>query len=259
METKELELGTRTFKFTAPSGNYYVIREQNGEDDDILSNPVTSRDLSNLSEFISAIVTETSITSNHKLTREQASELPSNDRYCILIQSRIFSLGDTIEVEYDWGKENGGVQIYEQDLKEFLFDYSIQPTEKDLNEKPDAIPFYHSLVVTDITEVLSSGKEIKFDVLNGKNEARFITLPLEKRTKNQELICRNLHLKVEGKYEKVESFKIFSPKDMGEIRKSVAIYDPQFTGNITLLNPNDTKQSVNINLFSIPGFFFPGE
>ena len=33
-------LNARKLEFTVPSGYKYVIREQNGADDDILSNPV---------------------------------------------------------------------------------------------------------------------------------------------------------------------------------------------------------------------------
>ncbi len=29
-------------------------------------------------------------------------------RYAIIFNSRIFSLGEEVEFEYDWGKENGG-------------------------------------------------------------------------------------------------------------------------------------------------------
>lgn len=252
----------RTLEFVAPSGNSYIIREQNGEDDDIISNPITSRDLSNLSELISSLVVSSTISKSGKLTQEMALNLPSNDRYCILLKSRMFSLGETIEFEYDWGKENGGKTTYEQDLNEFIFNYETIPSVEEVNKKPDAIPFYSTLGITgfkDIPVVLPSGKEVMFDLLTGKGETYILNLPLSEKTKNKELMARNLRLNVEGKWEKVEKFSIFSSKDMIHLRRTVAEADPLFTGNTTLVNPNNESQSTMINIFSIPGFFFPGE
>ena len=106
---------TRTLKFVTPSGHLVSIREQNGADDDILSNPVEASNLMNLSRFISAIVVEADYYENGKLTVEQAHNLPVLDRYAILFNSRIFSLGEILDFDYDW-KENGGKASYEQDL-----------------------------------------------------------------------------------------------------------------------------------------------
>ena len=46
----------RTFRFTGPSGFEYEIREQNGADEDILSNLSDMKTLMNLTKFIAAIV-----------------------------------------------------------------------------------------------------------------------------------------------------------------------------------------------------------
>ena len=76
----------------------------------------------------------------------QVLEIPLLDRYAIIFQSRIFSLGNTLEFEYNWGKlpnDKDDTVLYEQDLHEFLFsDYSKVPTEEELDAKPDAIPYY---------------------------------------------------------------------------------------------------------------------
>lgn len=252
-------LKLRTLQFTVPSGNTYEIREQNGEDDDIISNPVTSRDLSNLDEFISAIVVKTSATSKGTLTAAEASELPSLDRYVILLQSRIFSMGEILEFEYDWGKENGGVVTYEQDLREFLFDYSVVPSAEEFLKKPDAVPYYAGNEIKDIQITLNSGKVLLFDVLRGKDEKYVLNLPLQERTKSKAFIARNLRLMVDGKPEKVESFRLFSKRDMMEIDRKVSTYDPTFSGATTIINPNNESQVSTINIFGIPGFFFPGE
>ena len=113
-------------------------------------------------KFIAAIVIRTTATPNGKLTVDDALNLPVNDRYAIIFNSRIFSLGEEVEFEYDWGKENGGKITYGQDLHEFLFDYGTTPTVEDLNQKPDAIPYYPEGVrLVDHEYTLSSGKRIK--------------------------------------------------------------------------------------------------
>ena len=84
---------TRTFEFTTPSGHVVTIREQNGADDDILSNPADAATLMNLSKFVASIVVKSDYTQSGRLTVDQVQNMPTLDRYCILINSRIFSLG----------------------------------------------------------------------------------------------------------------------------------------------------------------------
>lgn len=112
-------LNARKLEFTVPSGYKYVIREQNGADDDILSNPVEARTLRNISRFIAAIVVSTDYTSNGRLTVDDAHQLPVLDKYCIMFNSRMFSMGETVEFEHDWG-DGGGAILYSQELQEFL-------------------------------------------------------------------------------------------------------------------------------------------
>ena len=50
----EKQFNFRTMEFIAPSGFKYVIREQNGEDEDILTNPKDARDLTNLIKFVAS-------------------------------------------------------------------------------------------------------------------------------------------------------------------------------------------------------------
>lgn len=108
----------RTCEFTAPSGFKYSIREQNGADEDILSNPMDSKNLMNLTKFIQAIVVDTDFTPNRRLTVEDADRIPLNDRYHIIFMSRIFSLGEEVEFEYNWGQDGGSV-TYGQSLREW--------------------------------------------------------------------------------------------------------------------------------------------
>nr|DAO34143.1 MAG TPA: hypothetical protein [Caudoviricetes sp.] len=246
----------RTFSFTGPSGYQYEIREQNGADEDILSNLSDMKNLMNITKFISAIVVKTDVTPTGKLTVEDALSLPVNDRYCIIFQSRIFSLGEEVEFEYDWGKENGGKVTYGQDLNEFLFDFSDSPNEEEMDKKPDAIPFYpYGKRLKDHEVTLDSGKLIKFDCMNGHGEQKLVSMPLDKQTKNAPLLCRNLCLEVDGKWEVVENFAIFTAKDMAQIRKQVASIDPIFKGESHITNPV-TGEERTYPIIWAPSFFY---
>jgi len=247
----------RKATFTVPSGHSVTIREQNGEDEDILSNPVDVQNLMNLSKFISAIVVDTDITENHKLTVEQSVSLPLLDRYCILINSRIFSLGETLHIKYKWDKDNEAE--YEEDLSNYLYDYAINPSvnEEVLNNtKPNAVPYYPSNdTIYNNVHSLSSGKVISFECLTGKSEQFLLNLPQDRRTRNAELVARNLKLNVDGNFEKVTNFSMFTVKDMAEIRNLVQTYDPVFEGITELENPK-TGETINFPIFASPDFFF---
>lgn len=253
----EQELNLKQFTFTAPSGHEYTIREQNGADDDILSNAKEAATLMNLSRFIASLVLHTTATSTGKLTAEQAHKLPTLDRYCILLQSRIFSMGNIVEFSHDWGNQ-GGVIDYEEDLEELLFEYSKTPTPEELEAKPNAIPYYPYRDQTkDIIVDLASGKQISFDLSTGESESYLISLPEDQRTRNSELKARNLKLNVDGKWERVQSFHLFSLKDMAEIRKAIYAHDPVWNGLIDITNGNGLGAQVSI--LGVPSFFYPEE
>lgn len=247
----------RTFEFFVPSGYRYEIREQNGEDEEILSNPMDLKDLMNFTKFIQAIVVKTDFTPSGRLTIQDALRIPVNDRYCILFQSRIFSLGETVEFAYKW--DTGTVE-YEQDIRELLFDnYSEEGrgtiTEEELNAKPDAIPFYPEGKRSNFEFALETGKRIRFNLLDGEGEKRLITLPKEKQTRNSPLLCRNLELYVEGKWERVQNFSGFTVRETHEIRKFVMAVDPTFEGAVDIENPT-TKEVLRYPIITAPGFFF---
>ena len=84
----------RNLPSNSPVVNEVTIREQNGEDDDILSNPVDAKTFMNISKFIAGIVTDTDITATRLLTPEDVQKMPSLDRYAIMVNSRVFSLGE---------------------------------------------------------------------------------------------------------------------------------------------------------------------
>ena len=258
MEKEELIGKTR--EFIVPSGASVTIMEQNGEHDDILSHPGDARTLMNISKFIAAIVINTSLTKSGRLTPMEAHNLPTLDRYCILINSRIHSLGQILEMSYDWPIEQGGPKEYEVDLDEYLLsDYSksVEELQPELLEKPNAIPLY-IMPERELTFELSSGKKVSWKLLTGEAESRLVNLPENEKTKNSELLVRDLKLEVDGVMMKVQRFHLFSPRDMAEIRAQVRKYDPPFFGRTDLENPV-TQQVVPINIMGVTDFFYLGE
>lgn len=249
----------RTKLFIGPSGTTYEIREQNGEDEEILSNEADVKNLMNITKFIAGIVVNTTFTESGKLTIKDALNLPLLDRMAIIFQSRIFSLGDIINFEYDWSddKEKEDKVLYEQDLKEFLFDdYSKVPSDEELEAKPDAIPYYPDIKqLKDNELILSTGKVLRWDHLDGNGEIYLINLTPKERTRNSKLLARNLRLQVDGNWDKVTNFRLFSVREMAEMRNEILSKDPEFLGTTDILHP-DSNQVVKYPIMMAPTFFY---
>lgn len=264
MEAKN-ELYGNVVDWNAPDGNTYSIREQNGADDDILSNPSKAEDLTNLAEFISAIVVGINGESK-RLTIKDVMALPVNVRYGISLVSRINSFGAEMEFSHQWPREDEP-QEYAVDLTQFIFnDYHVMPTAEELMEKVDAIPFYPPLenydgfVSKDIEVTLpTSGIRIMFDRYNGEAERETVKMPREKLTLNRPLLARNLRVHLNNQWTKVESFHMFTAKQMKELREAIYSIDPVFTGDFLLTNQRDSNINERVILFGIKDFFYPGE
>lgn len=252
--------------FTLPSGYTCEIREQNGEDEEVLSNPASIKTFMNLNEFIAGIVTNTNFTASGKLLVKDILKLPLLDRAVILINSRIFSLGEELEFNYKWPRpENSKDQsefTYTQDLNEYIFeDYSKTPTEEELESKPEAVPYYTNrdsngvAQLVDLKFTLSSGKEVMWDIATVGSEQYLMKLGIDNISRNKDLIARNLRLNVEGNWEKVQNFKLFSVRDMAEMRKTIFSIDPTFTGTTDIEDPI-THNKTQISVLTVPTFFY---
>lgn len=264
-----MEIQLRKMAFTLPSGYSCEIREQNGEDEEVLSNPANIKNYMNINEFIAGIVTHTDFTASGKLLVQDVLKLPLLDRAVILINSRIFSLGEELEFNYTWPRSKESKQpsefTYTQDLKDYIFeDYGKKPTEEELEAKPDAVPYYlldgdpdndGKVKLTDIKLTLSSGKEVMWDVATCESEQYLMKLGLDNVSRNKDLIARNLRLNVDGNWEKVQNFKLFSPKDMAEMRKEILSSDPTFTGNTEIEDPI-THNKTQVSILAVPTFFY---
>lgn len=248
-----------TFTFTAPSGYTYTIREENGADEEIISNQAAARTFMNFSNFLSAIVVSTDFTDNKVLSPKDALDLPLLDRYAILIKSRIFSLGNMLEFSYTWPGDVVPIH-YEQDLEELVLSNYKEVDLKELESKPEAIKPYENTVLKaikykDYQVTLSTGKVISFNFADGNMERYSAMLPEDKQTRNSELLARGLKLKVGDKFETVQEFSLFTIKEMAEIRSIINKLDPIYAGLIDIENPR-TGEVTKFSVFQAPRFFF---
>jgi hypothetical protein len=240
-----------------PSGIEVVIREQNGEDESLLSNVALSKSSDSLNSFIRAMIVylPTAVNPNSP-TLDEIMVRPLNDKYFILIASRIFSLGSTLEFNYSWGKDTEPV-AYKEDLEQYIWDYS-KPLPK-LGE-PDyfeqRIPKYESIDSHHML-TLSSGKVVRYKPLDSYGEKYLLKLPDTEKHINQKVLARGLEIKVNGEFTPVESFANFKSREMAEIRDHIDKHDPEFAGLTELENPYNAGEIEVISIIQIQDFFFP--
>ena len=244
-----------------PSGHTFIIREQNGEDDDILSNAKWVEDGSSSNQFLSNIVIHTSFTENGKLNISDALELKLSDKYFILVASRIFSIGQILKFSYEW--PDGIVQEYQEDLGLYIWDkYHTKDCPFPESGDPDyfkyRIPPHNGGISPNKEIKLESGKTIRYHYVTGQGERFLMKLPLEAQSVNAELKARKLELKAESGWIPVTNFKTFSTMDMMEIRKEVNDND----ANLSLFTELEHPETGVIMSYPIMGsndFFYPLE
>ena len=130
-----------------------------------------------------------------------------------------------------------------------------------MEEKPNAIPYYSGrkgedgFTLMQYTEELNSGKVIQFELMDGEKESQMVQLSPSKLTRHSTLLLRNLKLKVDDKFEKVENFSLFSSRDMAEIHRLVNTVDPIFHGYTQIENP-ETGNMMDYPIMAAPDFFY---
>lgn len=241
-----------TTKVNLPSGRVFVIREQTGADDEILTT-ITDRDsgeLEAIHKFLAGIVIgeykgEEELT---KVGLDGINNLLIRDKYALLIKARIFSLGNYVKFEYDFGEVFGKAEFVE-DLNNYVIDYS----DKDAKTTPLTILPYQSINPISI-EV--EDRHFVLDLLNSKGEIAIANA----RTPNINLILTSRNLRVKdlntGKYNPVINFSALTGRNMAIIRSEVRLrdYAPSLVSQIS--NPV-TGETLDIPLLGIPDFFFP--
>lgn len=233
---------------TVPSGRIFTIREQMGTDDEILSSIVAphSSELALIHRFLAAVVLEeVGETVNSKITVKYIEKLPVRDIYVLLIKSRIFSLGNLVKFEWDFGAPYGKEEFVE-DLNNYVIDYAAEPVEV-----PNLIPPYPTL---DSIHVSVGDQRFKYDLLTGLGE--ITASKTDYPNINTELTVRNLQVHVDGSWKPVLNFSGISSRTLSVIRASVKETDPNLEV-FSILDHPGTGEPVYVPLLGLPDFFFP--
>ena len=244
-----------------PSKATVTIREQNGSDDDVIS-AVSQKDESTpFNNFIAGIIVDQNfdfVSMKGPITVKQVLDMPLRDKYFILMASRAFSISPILKFQWDW-KDGRPPVSYEEDLTQYLPNFS----KEDLPKPGEPGYFKYRVEPYESTGVyyefdLISGKRVRYKMLDGHGENYILKLPENQANINTQLRARFIELFFKNSQEwiKVEDFKVFSTRDMAEIRAHVEKYDKSFDGLTDIQNPY-TKATLTIPLLSIPDFFFP--
>lgn len=254
METTNLG---KVLKFTTPSKFEVTIREQTGEDDEIISRLKNASDGSSVNKFAASIIVETSLDIK-KPTPNDILKWKNKDKYYTLFKSRIFSLGDTITYKHacsnaDCKREND----FEEDLLQYDRDFSKDDLTSANDFKYQITP-YPNGAESGHEFTISSGKKLRYLYLNGLSEKELLGMNKDNISKNTELTVRKLEWFNQDKWLTVTSFKSFSSREMVEIRESIKKNDQPFDA-ITEAECPYCKTVDKISLMTQPDFFFPGE
>lgn len=244
-----------------PSGYSFTIRQQTGDDDDIISNAADSKTGMGVNNFIAAItIAQDFKPGSNYITGKDVKKLKLCDKHFLLIASRIFSLGNTLNFMYEW---HGHPAIeYTENLDNYVWDYGRDDFPNDPND-----PAYFKYRIkphpmgkaTQHEFTTTRGNKIKFNFHNGDSEAYLIKLPEEVLSKNQELIARGIQVFYEGAWALVENFSMFTAREMVEIRKEVERVDPGLELVTDIVNPFDPEEKIQYPLVASVDFFYPRE
>jgi hypothetical protein len=235
-----------------PSGDTFSIREQNGNDDDLLSRPDVD-EATTINRYIAAIVQAGP--EGKRLTLADVEKLLLRDKYTILFKSRIFSLSENLIFGYKWDPEAESIE-YMVDLKEYVWDYKT-PLPGLLDEKYSIrriVPY--PVDGREVKFSLTSGQEVSFEFLDGVGEKYLLGIKQTDRSINKQLVARAFKVNDGTKMVTVKNFQTFSSKDMMEIRNKMEEVDPPMEGTTSITNP-DTQESIELPIIAIKDFYYP--
>lgn len=237
---------------TLPTGNILLIRELNGEDEEIISSESLSENGDNIYQFLAGIIIKDKDL-GRKPTPEDIKKYPINDKYYLLFKQRIINHGYDMQFSSICSTPSCNEQKndYDQNLKEFDGDLS---DPKYIPENHKHIQKYPLGKTREVEFTLNSGKKLKYSILDGNLE--YAALELKDQTKNAPLKIRNLMIDNHGSWIKITNFKAFSVKEMGEIRGHVTKSDSQFDPIVNYSCPK-CKRNYFKSLFALPTFFYP--
>lgn len=243
----------RQKEISVPTGKRYIIREQNGYDDEVLSQVTSIDDADVINRFMANIILKDS--EGNTVYYEDVLKMPLRDKYTLLIQSRIFSLGSELKFEHDWGS-NVPPQQYTDDLTQYVWeDYNSPfPGPGSPNYFKYRMPPYAPGIGNGV-EFEVDGLRLKFDLLDGRGETHLLKLQPGSQNINQELIARNLSIYKDG-WVKAVNFAGFTARQMAQIRAKIKQFDERIEV-LTSIDHPFSGQVIEIPLIGIRDFFFP--
>lgn len=256
---EHLQVPTLTFRL--PSGMDITIREQNGEDEDILSRYGDIKDSISHQNFLSAIIIGSSKEGKTKFTPDDISKWPAVDKYYALVKSRIFSLGKELKFKYKCSNNRCGKET------PLVEDLDIYDWDLSKGNPPEDDPYYESRIKLlpngdklEFEETLSNGKRIKFGILTGMGESKTLKKSEDDLNRNDDLRARNLsYFREEGnQWIEVANFRMFSSKIMSEIRNLVNKHNENYP-LITKCKCRHCGNTEDVVILTLPSFFFPSE
>lgn len=236
-----------------PDSTKVEIRENNGEDEGILSKLADALAGTSISNYLSSIITNdfTVPDSEHKLTPADITAWKVNKKTYTLLAARAFSLGNKFLFSHTCGNPQcQHTDTFEEDLTPHLEPYS------DSNKLGVSL---YPLGQKDTEEfTLSSGKVCRIDILTGIGENVALAIDRNNYNRNHGLLIRNLQLKHGTEWEKVFQFGMFSSPEMVQLRNKVAELDPIWDPATHITCPKCNNVSV-VPLLEEPAFFYPTE
>lgn len=259
---KEAALLTgNTKEFVSPSKLRILIREQNGEDEDIISKQSNLIKGDAIHFFLAGIVLKVN---DQKITSKEIENWRVRDKYYTLLKSRIFSLGADLNYRHRCSNPNCSKPegqedpLFEEDLNQYDRDFSDTAPADTRDEFKYRIEPY----ISDGTHrefKLSSGKEVRYKYLTGVEEKKVLQKDRNSLSKNSDIALRELEWKNEqDQWQKITHFGIFSSREMAQIRKDIEKHDMPWEAISETTCPYCNHVDY-ISLLAQPDFFFPGE
>lgn len=240
---------------TLPSKNKVTIREQTGDDEEILSR-ATSEKGANVLAYLASVIIHDEELGRKPLTTDVGLYQPNDINY-LLFKCRRHNLGDDFKFEHTCeNPECGCTQNYLEDLKIFdgdLFSKDYKPHRFGVRANPSGN-------IKSLEFTLASGKQLRMNILSQTAQTTALDMPADKRTVMQNFYARNLEMLYNDQWIEVTSFMGFGPKETTELRNILKNSDilNEFAPLAHIVCPEcKTPDYINILLHS--DFFFPTE
>lgn len=250
--------------FTQPSSRIITIREYNAADEDIMSKKGNINDGASVHNFIASVVVKDNTTGTRP-TVEDIEKWGIKDKYYTLLKIRIHTLGNKMKFHHacnnakcDFVTEQASPWV--EDLNDFDWDLNLtkppKDTEPGYNKKLSnyVITKYAQGLALEVTVTLSSGKILKYNILDSNGEKFILSIPDNLQVKSDGLRARNLQLYHKNEWLPIKSFSLFSAKDSLELWDSIMANDNAFMVVSEITCPKCQMREL-LNLMTHPSFF----